>query len=196
MNSSRWPAIATGIQAAGSIRARPQEGLCSRGAAHVMTRRSGLGKHQTVWTCSVQRIQFPPHPYPSACWMARRLTSRCLASSHWLTPFDRSTRMYSRCCSVKLGRRPGKRPLVRAFTWPATERFLNEFHHHSLKASTIAGWSLSVDVAVSKFPQGTGTPLPPSEGARSPAARKVSLVSGGAKVDRVGGRSLTAIIWC
>ena len=72
--------------------------------------------------------------------MVQRLTSRSLASSRWLTPFDRSTRMYSRCYSVRLGRRPGKRPSTRAFAWPATERFLIEFRHHSLKASTIESW--------------------------------------------------------
>ena len=59
-------------------------------------------------------------------------------------------RMYSRCCSVRLGRRPGKRPSARAFAWPATERSLIELRHHSLKASTIESWSLPVDVAVSK----------------------------------------------
>ena len=51
-----------------------------------------------------------PHRYPSACWMVQRLTSRSLASSRWLTPFDRSTWMYSRCRSVRLGCRPEKRP--------------------------------------------------------------------------------------
>ena len=50
-----------------------------------------------------------------------------LASSRWLTPFDRSNRMYSRCWSVRLGRRPGKRPSARALAWPATERSLIEF---------------------------------------------------------------------
>ena len=34
--------------------------------------------------------------------------------------------MYSRCRSVGLGLRPGKRPPVRAFAWPATERSLIE----------------------------------------------------------------------
>ena len=64
------------------------------------------------WPCSVQRLQFSPNPppnrYPSTCWMVQRLTSSCLASSRWLTPFDRSTRMYSRCCSLRLGRRPAR----------------------------------------------------------------------------------------
>ena len=64
-----------------------------------------------------------PTPYPSTCWMVQRLTSRSLASSRWLTPFDRSTWMYSRCCSVRLGLRPGKRPSARAFAWPATDWF-------------------------------------------------------------------------
>ena len=43
--------------------------------------------------CSVPRLQFPPNRYLSTCWMVQRLTSRSLASSRWLTPFDRSTRM-------------------------------------------------------------------------------------------------------
>ena len=42
---------------------------------------------------SVQRLHCPPNPYLSTCWMVQRLTSRSLASSRWLTPFDRSTRM-------------------------------------------------------------------------------------------------------
>ena len=40
-------------------------------------------------------------PYPSTCWMVQRLTSRRLASSRWLTPLDRSSLTYSRCCSVR-----------------------------------------------------------------------------------------------
>ena len=63
---------------------------------------------------------------------------------------DRSARMYSRCRSVRLGRRPGNRPSARAFACPATERSLIEFRHHSLKASTIVSWSLPVAVAVLK----------------------------------------------
>ena len=39
-----------------------------------------------------------------------------------LPPFDRSARMYSRCRSFRLGRRPGNRPSARAFACPATER--------------------------------------------------------------------------
>ena len=102
------------------------------------------------WPCSVQGRQIPPNPYLSTCWIVQRLTSRSLASSRWLIPFERSTRMYWRCCSVRLGRRPGKRPSARAFACPATERSLIEFRHHSLKASTIASWSLPVAVEVSK----------------------------------------------
>lgn len=82
--------------------------------------------------------------------MVQRLTSRRLASSRWLIPFDRSARMYSRCCSVRIGLRPWKRPLVRAFAWPATERYLMELRHHSLKAGTIWSWSFPLAVAVSK----------------------------------------------
>ena len=99
---------------------------------------------------SSQRLQFPSNRYPSTCWMVQRLTSRRLASSRWLTPLERSSLMYSRCCSVRLGRRPGKRPSVRALAWPATERSLMEFRHRSLKASTIWSWSLPLAVAVSK----------------------------------------------
>ena len=105
--------------------------------------------------CSVQMLRFSVSPYPSTCWMVQRLTSKSLASSRWLTPFDRSALMYSRCCSLRSGRLPGKRPSVRALAWPATERSLIEFRHHSLKARTIASWSLPLAVAVSKsFRQG------------------------------------------
>ena len=38
-------------------------------------------------------LRVPPNPYLSACWIVQRLTSRNLASSRWLTPLDRSTRM-------------------------------------------------------------------------------------------------------
>ena len=37
--------------------------------------------------------------------MVQLLTPRRLASSRWLTPFDRFARMYSCCRSVGLGRR-------------------------------------------------------------------------------------------
>ena len=63
---------------------------------------------------SVPRLQFPLKPYPSTSWMVQRLTSRRLASSRWLTPLDRSSLMYSRCCPVRSGRLPGKGPSVRA----------------------------------------------------------------------------------
>ena len=129
---------------------QPRRGCCGR-----RTRRNCARKHRCQWhreygplgrsnsgqsvlsTGFEWRLQFPPNPYPPTCWMVQRLTSRSLASSRWLTPFDRSTRMYSRCRSLRLGRRPGKRPSARAFAWPATERSLIEFRHHSLKASTI-----------------------------------------------------------
>ena len=105
--------------------------------------------------CSAHRMRFPPNPYRSTCSIVQRLTCRRLASSRWLTPFDRSTWMYSRCRSVRLGRRPEKRPSVRAFAWPATERSLIEFRHHSLKASTIESWSRPLAVArVKVFRQG------------------------------------------
>ena len=98
---------------------------------------------------SVQKLQFPSNPYLSACWMVQRLTSSRLARSRWLTP---STAL-PECTPLLLGqagRRPGKRPSARAFAWPATERSLIEFRHHSLKASTIESWSLPVGVEVSK----------------------------------------------
>ena len=141
--------------------------------------------------CSVQMLRFSVSPYPSTCWMVQRLASKSLASSRWLTPFDRSSRMYSRCCSVRLGRRPGKRPSARAFTWPATERSLIEFLHHSLKASTIESWSLPVDVAVSKSSARARNSTPARCKPSMICSSYVSLVSGGAEVDRVGGRSLT-----
>ena len=56
-------------------------------------------------------VAIASQPYPSACWMVQRLTSRRLTSSRWLTPFDRSSRMYSRCCSVKLGQPAGETAL-------------------------------------------------------------------------------------
>ena len=79
-----------------------------------------------------------------------------LASCRWLTPLRP---LHPDCTPVAarsgLGHRPGKRPSARAFACPATERSLIEFRHHSLKASTIASWSLPVAVEVSKsFRQG------------------------------------------
>ena len=96
--------------------------------------------------------------------MVQRLTSRRLASSRWLTPFDRSARIYSRCCSVRVGRRSGKRHSADTFAWPATVRSLIEFRHPSLKASDVANWSLPVAVDVSKSSTETGTPLSPGAG--------------------------------
>ena len=66
------------------------------------------------------------------------------------SPLDRSSLMYSRCCQDSRGRRPGKRPSIRAFACPTMERSLIEFRHHSLKASTIWSCSLPLAVAVSK----------------------------------------------
>ena len=48
------------------------------------------------------RVEFPPNPYLSNCWVVQRPTSRRMASSHLLTPIDRSIRMYSRFFSVRL----------------------------------------------------------------------------------------------
>ena len=134
-------------------------------------------------------VHFPSNSYLSTCWMVQRLTSKRLANFRWLTPFDRSTRMYSRCWSVRLGSRPGKRPSARA--WPATERSLIEFRHHSLKASTIASWSRSVDVAVSKSSARDRNSTPARCRPSITRSPQVSPVSGDAEVGRVGGRSLT-----
>ena len=95
--------------------------LC-RGAALAGTE---LG-FQCELPCSVQRLRSPPTPYLSTCWMVQRLTSRSLANLRWLTPFDFSVLMYSRCCSLRFGRRPGKRPLIRAFALLGTERSLSD----------------------------------------------------------------------
>ena len=65
--------------------------------------RSPTGSWQRIWVRLPTRdapcrgCSFHPTLYPSTCWMVQRLTSRSLASSRWLTPFDRSTKMYSRC---------------------------------------------------------------------------------------------------
>ena len=127
---------------------------------------------------SVPRLQCPAQPYPSTYWMVQRLTSRRLASSRRLTPFDCSACMYSRCCSVRLGRRPGKRPSVRAFAWPATERSLIEFRHHSLKASTMASWSLPVAVDVLKSSDSGRNSTPARSRPSITCSPQVRLVSG------------------
>ena len=49
------------------------------------------------------RVEFPPNPYLSYCWVVQLLTSRRMASSQLRTPIDRSIRMYSRFFSVRLG---------------------------------------------------------------------------------------------
>ena len=94
---------------------------------------------------SSQRLQFPSKPCQSTSWKVQRLTFRRFASSRWLTPLDRSSRMYSRCCSVRLGRRPGKRPAVPAFAGLGTERSLPT----QLLASSEA---IHVDESVNKSP--------------------------------------------
>ena len=141
--------------------------------------------------CSAHRMRFPPTPYRSTCSIVQRLTCKRLASSRWLTPFDRSTWMYSRCRSVRHGCRPEKRPSARAFAWPATVRSLIEFRHHSLKASTIESWSRPLAVDVSKSSDRDRNSTPARCGPSTTCSPQVSPVSGGDKVDRVGGRSLT-----
>ena len=89
--------------------------------------------------------------------------------------------MYSRFRSLKLGRRPGKRPSARAFAWPATERSLIEFRDNSLKASTIASWSLPVDVEVSKSSARDRNSTPAWCRTSITCSPQVSPVSGGAK---------------
>ena len=64
---------------------------------------------------SSEDCNFHPTPYPSTCWMVQRLTSRSLASCRWLTPLDRSSLMYSRCCPDSRGRRRGNGP--RSVPW-------------------------------------------------------------------------------
>ena len=98
--------------------------------------------------CSLQRLQFPPDSLPVHLLDGPATYLQALGQFRWFTPFDRSTREYSRCWSVRLGRRPGKALRSAAFAWPATERSLIEFRRHSLKASTIEIRSLPVDVDV------------------------------------------------
>ena len=147
------------------------------------------------WPCSVLRLQ------PATCNLQPTLPVHLLdgpaadlqelGQFPWLTSFDRSSRMYSRCCWVRLGRRPGKRPSAHAFAWPATERSLIEFRHHSLKANTTASCSLPVDVDVSKSSDRDRN-FPPTRCRPSiTCSPQVSAVNGGDEVDRVGGRSLT-----
>ena len=78
---------------------------------------------------------------------------------------------------------------------PATERSLIEFCHHSLKTSTIASWSLPVDVAVSKSSDSDRNSTPGRCRPSINCSPQVSPVNGGTEGDCVGGRSLTAIIW-
>ena len=110
--------------------------------------------------CSAHRMRFPPNPYRCTCSIVQRLTCRRLASSRWLTAFDRSTRMDSPFRSFRLGGRLGKGPSTRTFAWPATVRSLIEFRHYSLKASTIESWSwpLAVDVSNSSDRDRNSTP--------------------------------------
>ena len=90
-------------------------------------------------------------------------------------PFERSSRMYSRCCSLRLGRWPGKRPSVRTFACSVTERSLIELRHFSLKASTLESWRLSVAMVVLKFFDRAETQRRSGAGPWSPAARRTPL---------------------
>ena len=143
------------------------------------------------WPCFEPRLQFPSNSYPSTCWMVQRLTSRSLASSRWLTPIDRSARMYSRCCSATAReaaldprlRLPRDRALLDRVPPPLTEGE----HHRELE---LARGSRSVEV----FRQGLELYSGPVQALNhlQPGGQPVS---GSAEVDRVGGRWLTAIIW-
>ena len=62
-------------------------GAFGRSPGRVLKAYLGRGANWPCW------LHCPPNPYLSTCWMVQRLTSRSLASSRWLTPFDRSTRM-------------------------------------------------------------------------------------------------------
>ena len=65
----------------------------------------------------------PAHnPYRSTCWIAQRFTSRSLANSCWLIPFNRSPWMHSRRRLLRMGFRPGIRPSARAFAGISAER--------------------------------------------------------------------------
>ena len=73
---------------------------------------------------------------------------------------------------AQAGLRPGKRPSARAFAWPATERSLIELRHHSLRRAPSRAGACRWTWPCRSPPPGTGTPLPPGAGPRSPAARR------------------------
>ena len=85
--------------------------------------------------------------------------------------------------------------IERAFAWPTTERSLIEFRPHSLKASTIANLSLPVVGEMSRSSGSDRNSTPVRCRPSITYSPQVRPVSEGAKVDRVGERLLTAIIW-
>ena len=109
--SPPWPTIAASMvsgcrlnpSTAAGRSGQQRDGTCYNEAVRGWDASDRLGM-----LCAEDAIS--TQPYLSTCWMVQRLTSRSLARSRWLIPFDRSRRMYSRCCSLRLGRRPGKQP--------------------------------------------------------------------------------------
>ena len=68
---------------------------------------------------SSQRLQFSTHPLPIHLLDGPAADLQALGISGWLTPLDRSSRMYSRCCSTR------ETPSVYASAWLGAERSLS-----------------------------------------------------------------------
>ena len=160
-------------QAAGSIRGRPREGPCRRGTAHVTTRRSVPGKHQTIWTCSVPRLQCSTRPLPVHLLNGPTVDLQEFGQF----PLAHSLRsLYPDVLPLLLGqagpttretalgprlRLAGDRALPDRVPPP-----LAEGEHHRELELTGGTWPCR------SLPPGTGTPLPHGVGPRSPVARR------------------------
>ena len=99
-NSPRWPTITASTVSGCWLNPR----AASRGSVP--------GKHQTVWPCSVQRVQFPGYPYPSTCWIVQRLTSKLgqFPLAHSLRPFLSDVLPAAARSGSAVGRGNGPRP--------------------------------------------------------------------------------------
>ena len=152
--------------------------------------------------CSAHRMRFPPNPYLSTCSIVQRLTCRTLeavlAGSLPLTVPHGCTSAVARLGSAACQRNAPRPAPCLASDRAFPDRIAPSFAGRRAPSESWSwswSWSrpLAVDVSKSSDRDRNSTPIlcrPSTTG--SP---QVSLVSGGDKVDRVGGRSLTAIIW-